>query len=60
MSRDPVLLPELCGELAQLGLGSRDQRDIPLVGGEETRELEADAARCAGDEGCTLHPTMIA
>ncbi len=51
---------ELRGELAQLGFGSRDQRDIPLVGGEETRDLEADAARCAGDEGCTLHPKMIA
>ena len=55
-----MLLLELRGELAQFGFGSRDQRDIPLVSGEEMRELEADAARCAGDEGCTLHPKMIA
>ena len=60
MSCDPVLLLKLRGEVAQLGLGSRDQRDVPLVGGEETGELEADAVRGVGDEGCMLHPKMIA
>jgi hypothetical protein len=48
--RDAVLLLQLFGEARELVAAARDEDERVTVGGEQSRQLLADAARSASDE----------